>query len=116
MADEKTPAQKARERVEMEIEAMRLRATDPAYRALTKQTATLVQADRHAAIMHDFGTGAATERAIVTYKVRRAVSDFAMGEGRKANGDALDAPKLPTADVAPIAGKAPEGKTATVKA
>lgn len=107
MANEKTPIEKGREAFEAKRETLRLMATDTEFRKLSTQSAIVTGEVRHEAAVADFTNGNATAREIMKYKVKRAVSDMAKGEGRKANGDLLDAPKLPDG---PIAKQAPESK------
>lgn len=109
MANDKTPEEKGREAFEAKRTTLRLMATDVEFRKLTVQNAIMVGEARHEAAIVDFASGQATQRAISAYKVKRAVADFAKGEGRKANGEALDAPKLPDGPVA-------TGKPENVKA
>lgn len=116
MATEKTPEEKAQDRVNMEIEAMRLR-TLPNYRKAAQAAAIDVGAIRHSAAMQDYASGQATERALAAFTVKLAVADLAKSKGRKPNGEILDAPKVPTMDgPVPTTVKAPEAKSVAVKA
>lgn len=75
--------------------------------------ATAVAQARHSAAMVDYKSGNALDRAVEAYKVKRAVSDLGLSEGRNANGA-----MLPTVAEIPagIAVKAAESDSQTIDA
>ncbi len=110
MANEKTPAEVAQRKVEAEKIAMQLRATDAEYRTLSRNAAIEVGATRHAAFMEDHSNGNLLAREIAKFSVKLAVADLAKANGRKPNGEMLDAPKL--GDVTGKAQASEAGETA----
>lgn len=54
-----------------------------------EEQARYVASARHAAAMSDFKSGNALDRAVEGYRVKRAIADLAMADGRRPTGEIL---------------------------
>lgn len=67
---------------------------------------------RHGAVVEDFETGNALTRAVLGFKVKRAVADLAKSEGRTPNGMKVEPKIVPSPDLPPDHGETAETASA----